>query len=194
TGNLSCKNDAPFVHAHVALSRETDNGIEVLGGHLVDGGVFASEPWLACADDLGPRRDRGAATGLSLWVGSSTPLGRGRDAMATEDAHDVVPAPAAAGAISWAQVAQASDARPAPRPQVARAAGPEPRVPVMDPTPLPERRRVTEEEFLEERIPERGDFIDHQQFGRCRVEGEDSNGSLLIKLPSGRRKAIRLDV
>ena len=47
--------------------------------------------------------------------------------------------------------------------------------------------------FLDEPIPQKGDFVDHRQFGLCRVEGEDEDGGLRIRLPSGVRKVIRLD-
>ena len=42
-------------------------------------------------------------------------------------------------------------------------------------------------------VPEKGDFIQHRQFGRCKVEGPTKNGGIRVKLPSGIRKTLRLD-
>ena len=61
------------------------------------------------------------------------------------------------------------------------------------PPPLPTKRRTSESEFFDEPIPERGEWVDHKVFGVCRVDGEDADGGLLIRLPSGVRKAIKLD-
>jgi hypothetical protein len=60
-------------------------------------------------------------------------------------------------------------------------------------TSVPERRRTTEEEFFAEPQPEKGDFIEHRQFGLCRIDREDEDGGLIIRLPSGVRKVIKLD-
>ena len=43
-------------------------------------------------------------------------------------------------------------------------------------------------------VPAKGDWIDHRQFGLCRVDGDDEDGGLRIRLPSGIRKVIKLDV
>jgi predicted DNA-binding protein with PD1-like motif len=69
-GNLSDKDGAPFLHLHVALSREREDQarrIEALGGHLVRGRVFALELTLECYDDLRLIRLQDDATGLGLW-------------------------------------------------------------------------------------------------------------------------------
>jgi len=58
--------------------------------------------------------------------------------------------------------------------------------------PLPSRKRKTEEEFFEELVPEIGDFVDHEVFGLCKVEGESQSGGLIIRLEDGSRKAIKL--
>ncbi len=39
----------------------------------------------------------------------------------------------------------------------------------------------------------KGDYVEHRQFGLCRVDGEDPDGALILRLPSGNRKHIRLD-
>ena len=65
TGNISIKDNSPFVHAHVTLADSTGRAY---GGHLVQGTiVFACE----CAIEVmeGPAFERGfdRETGLSLW-------------------------------------------------------------------------------------------------------------------------------
>lgn len=221
-GNLSFRDGAPFAHVHVTVSREVGDRIEVLGGHLVDGEVFACELRLEVFDDLLLDRAHDVVTGLALWTEEPLAPGRGRghgrasdrasdrglDRAPTGAAH-VTNASSAAGAaaedddddgapaISWASVAEAS-AAPPPEPRVERrraAPRPAPRVPDLSfvATPIPEKRRATADDILDEPIPERGDWVDHKVFGLCRVDGEDAEGSLIIRLPNGRRKPIRLD-
>ena len=63
-GNVSFKDGAPFVHAHVVLA---DQSGVVRAGHLLAGKVFAAEVHLI---ELGGRkieRKNDAMTGLSLW-------------------------------------------------------------------------------------------------------------------------------
>ena len=62
------------------------------------------------------------------------------------------------------------------------------------PPPLPTKRRMSETAYFDEPIPEKGEWVDHKVFGLCRVDGEDADGGLIIRLPSGVRKAIKLDV
>lgn len=201
-GNVSIKDDAPFVHLHATVSRETDNGIQVLGGHLTGGAAFSCELVLDTFDDIDLVRVRDHATGLSLWDGTQAgraapppgPVGR-----------PATPAPSGGGGVSWADVAAASQVPPQPPPKVIERRRPTtpppapkraretPDTPAFTPGPLPERRRPSEEEIFEEHYPEKGDWVDHKQFGLCRVDGEDSEGSLLIRLPSGVRKPIKLD-
>ncbi len=65
-GNISLKDDKPFVHAHVVLGDEKGN---VRGGHLLPGGtpIFACEVTIEEYD--GPVLERGIdkGTGLTLW-------------------------------------------------------------------------------------------------------------------------------
>jgi len=207
-GNVSFKDGAPFVHAHVTVSRETEHGIEVSGGHLIAGCVFACELFVECCDDLGLRRDRDDATGLALWSGLSLPVVGGFDEGTAQPAVRPPVERAESGSaraqvsrsVSWADAAAASQRReqapqgkPRDRPRAPPARQPAPARGFV-PDPLPERRRVTEEEFLAEPVPQRGDWVDHQTFGLCPVQGEDHEGGIIIRLPSGVRKAIKLDV
>lgn len=196
-GNISKKDGQPFVHLHAALSYEADEEIKTVGGHVIDGSVFACEFRILAHDDLELTRLPHEGTGLHLWEESAA---KKHEARREEQKN------------SWAQVAAASEwASKPPAPTVydsPRAGHSKPartkpsRPPVYIPEnleppppkdPLPEKRRVSEEEFFEEPIPQVGDFVDHRQFGLCRVDGEDEDGGLIIRLSSGARRTIKLD-
>ncbi len=66
-GNLSENEGDLHAHLHVTLSREGDNGIEVMGGHLAAGKVFACEFCITALDDVLLRRGEDRFTGLRLW-------------------------------------------------------------------------------------------------------------------------------
>jgi predicted DNA-binding protein with PD1-like motif len=63
-GNISMKNDEPFVHAHAVLADRDGN---TKAGHLLEGRVFAAEIHLT--ELLGEKisRKNDAVIGLSLW-------------------------------------------------------------------------------------------------------------------------------
>ena len=63
-GNISLKEDAPFVHAHAVLADQNGN---IKAGHLLEGIVFAAEIYVT--ELLGEKilRRKDALTGLSLW-------------------------------------------------------------------------------------------------------------------------------
>ncbi len=65
TGNVSIKDDKPFVHAHVILAEE---GGKTIGGHLFPGTIiFAGEAHIL--ELIGPplAREHDPVTGLMLW-------------------------------------------------------------------------------------------------------------------------------
>ncbi len=66
-GNISESEGELALHLHITLSRERDNGIEVVGGHLVSGEVFACEFTITALDDVMLRRGPDQSTGLNLW-------------------------------------------------------------------------------------------------------------------------------
>jgi predicted DNA-binding protein with PD1-like motif len=100
-------------------------------------------------------------------------------------------------AVSWQQAAALAQ-KPAPAPPKPgmgrRSVLTEAREPAPVPDPIPEKRKIDPDELLAEPIPEQGDYVEHQVFGLCRVEGEDAEGGIIIRLPSGVRKHINLDV
>ena len=63
-GNVSIKENEPFVHAHVVLSDTEGN---TKGGHLLEGKVFAAEIHLTELAGKKIERKNDPVTGLSLW-------------------------------------------------------------------------------------------------------------------------------
>lgn len=214
-GNVSLGDAGePEVRLEVTLRRDGPAGPALVGGELLEGEAFHLELVVECYDDLGLRREPDPDTGLELWHGMSSrvsaPRSRGVPAGeagpddewgGTEPPEASEPEPPADGPVSWGQVAQASTSprrtgsrekiKPGMgRPSVLKKA----REPAPVPDPIPEKPRVDIDELLDEPLPERGDWVQHQVFGLCRVEGEDSNGGVIIKLPTGVRKHINLEV
>ena len=66
-GNVSELDGDLTLHLHSTLSREGDNGIEVLGGHVISGEIFACEFSLTALDDVMLRRGQDRSTGLPIW-------------------------------------------------------------------------------------------------------------------------------
>ncbi|HUJ68567.1 MAG TPA: PPC domain-containing DNA-binding protein [Syntrophorhabdales bacterium] len=66
TGNVSLRDNAPFVHAHVTLG---DSEGRAYGGHLAPGTViFACECMVEALDGPALSRQLDQATGLFLWA------------------------------------------------------------------------------------------------------------------------------
>lgn len=207
-GNVSIRLGPIDLQLSAALSRQRGDVIEVVGGNLVAASALGLELAIDTYEDVRLERAEDAASGLLLWKGEVLP---GVTAHRAEDAREArprravstaaeapaappppppppppprasapepepEPAPSAAAGISWADVAAAS-------------AAPEPTTPVSD----KERRMKKAAAILDEPYPEKGDWVDHRQFGLCKVEGEDTEGGVRIRLPSGVRKVIRLD-
>jgi predicted DNA-binding protein with PD1-like motif len=66
-GNVSEKQGELACHLHATLARDTDNGIQVIGGHVITARIFACEFTIATCDDLILRRSMDDTTGLPLW-------------------------------------------------------------------------------------------------------------------------------
>lgn len=68
-GNVSIRDESPFIHAHAALS---DSDFNMIGGHLLGGMIFAAELYMhdlssGKVEDLVRIPDE--QTGLHLWKG-----------------------------------------------------------------------------------------------------------------------------
>lgn len=199
TGDVASKEGRMHLDASVVLARHADHGMVTLGGHLLDAEAEGLTVMLDCLDDLGLRRETERPSGLDGWrsnaaekrIGSAEPRreaprtvasvieDRGRPV--TTEAPKTVPS-------AWAAVAAASST-------VAQAGGrgaPAPTLPVVAPVldPIADDRGG---KGANEPVPVAGDWVDHRQFGLCRVDRATPEGELLIKLESGRRKEIRLD-
>lgn len=66
-GHVAEKGGALDLQGQISVSRESDNGVEVLGGHLISAQVLACEFVIEAWDDLLLRRAVDSATGLVVW-------------------------------------------------------------------------------------------------------------------------------
>jgi hypothetical protein len=159
----------------VALSRARDNGIELIGGRLVAGRVFACEFVIEVFDDVVVPATLDAATGLLLWAPSSLP--------ATPQV--AVRAPVAAVA---AVAAPAPEPEPEPEPDEPAPAFEAPARTSWSEVVAASERRVEQAAVVDEEVEEEaplatqaqvevrpGDFIDHPKFGRVQVERVDGD-------------------
>jgi predicted DNA-binding protein with PD1-like motif len=185
SGNLSEREGKAFVHANISLSRERDNGIELIGGHLVSGRVFAVEFVFDVFDDLLLRRVPDPQTGLALWsevVRLDEPEGPEGTEEPEETAAPALPFEAPAR-TSWSDVVAASAASAASPASEDKA-----RAPVAVSEPLPEVSAV-------EVHVAPGDWIDHPKFGRCQVERVEGDYEFVsARLRNQRLIRLSLDV
>lgn len=253
TGNLASRDDQPFVHLHVTLSRETDNGIQLLGGHLERGRVFALEFHVEAFDDVALVRERDSATGLHLFVEDTRgavagprptptaapvsdpiverarerarapmPVEAERPRTAPEPSRPPEPArapapvraaeptrapepvrvapPTSASGVTWAMAASASEEAQLARPSSARVARParaeaDVKAPAHRPPPIEDPLATDAHSILfDEPIPEVGEYLDHRQFGICKIESMEDDGGVMLRMPDKRKKLIKLDV
>lgn len=162
-GTLSMRDGEVGIRLHVTLSRPAKDG--VVGGVLTRGESLGVDLVVVCYEDLGAP----AVRGTSAWV----------DEEEDEDPNGST----GAAVVSWADVAAVSAA-----PEVAPVRGSRASSPDVATTP-----RAAWESEVAELIPGKGDFIQHRQFGLCKVERDSKGGGIVIKLPSGVRKTLRLD-
>ncbi|MEM9194966.1 MAG: hypothetical protein AAGF12_37660 [Myxococcota bacterium] len=197
-GNLTLNEVGPGTRLRVLVEAEG----ELRAGWLVDAAPIHLELHVVAFDDI--LLQRGATGG---W---ETLRPERRESGGADQAPTVAvprPAPSSAspsGPVGWGDLAAAT-AEPEPPPKPAPRREPKKKtrrtkasppaasaIPAFKPPPLPEKRRQ-KEAFLDEPQPEAGDYVDHQIFGKCRVDGEGPDGGLIIRLKSGVRKTIRLD-
>jgi predicted DNA-binding protein with PD1-like motif len=214
TGTIGEREGAPSVHAWVSLSRERDNGIELIGGRLVAGRVFACEFVIDAFDDLPLARAIEPASGLHLWepharaamapaVEARTPVVQTPAVQAPVVAAPVVQAPAIAAPeapaaevkaqevrfdaparTSWSDVVAASERRAEAQMPVAVAVPDETDEEPMLPPPTDDAINVRP-----------GDFIDHPKFGRVAVERVDGDMEFVTaRLRNQRLIRLSLDV
>lgn len=175
SGTVGDREGRPSVQAWVSLSRERDNGVELLGGRLVAGRVFACEFVLDAFDDLRLGRALDPSTGLTLWEPSAAPPA---DAAAASTPAPTFDAPAR---TSWTEVMAASERRD----EAAR-----------EPQPLriQEAPPVYDAPAVEVQV-RAGDVIEHPKFGRVQVERVDGDQEFVTaRLRNQRLIRLSLDV
>lgn len=130
-----------------------------------------------------------------------------------ERAKASVPVAAAAPTDGWAQAAalsaaaQSAPVAPAPAPVSDPIADLERRKErvrkkkkqMKSSVPLPEKKPIPKasdrrSSFVDQPLPEVGDYVDHKQFGICEVKSIDDEGALVIRTKQGRRRRLVLDV
>lgn len=177
TGNVSFKDGSPFAHLHTTVSRETDNGIQVLGGHVVRGLVFACEFMVECCDDLALQRRYDAVTGLHLWTPELGSVSMsGMPSPRTNPSRPSEPTPMAPSASSGYPSNLPSSAGRATRP-----------------TPPPPYAAQVPPDSWGDEDPQIGDWLEHSQYGLCQIEHIASDGAWTVRLASGAFKTLRLD-
>jgi predicted DNA-binding protein with PD1-like motif len=188
------------VYDDVRLERDEDvaTGLSLFKGSSVPG-VLARGEGGGAAASWGARRAPRPISPLPPTTCGTAPGATVRGEVQEDGTGPASGSGPLAGPITWADVVAASEraasALPAARPPRV-AAGPTaaPSPPHLPP-PIPSRDPGQKADpCLEEPLPQKGDFVDHRQFGICRVEGEDEDGGLRIRLPSGVRKVIKLHV
>jgi predicted DNA-binding protein with PD1-like motif len=112
-----------------------------------------------------------------------------------EAADDAAQAPSATSgaALGWADVARASSMAEASKPPSAVVVERKSPSALVATVPIFDKPKERADADGEEPIPKKGDWVDHRQFGLCRVDGENVDGGLLIRLPSGMRKVVHLE-
>lgn len=209
TGNVSERDGNLALHAHATLMRDRDNGVELVGGHVVAARVFALEFVLETFDDLILRRAADPATGLTLWrealeLPGPTPAAA---AVARAEADTQVPVARDMPAPT-ARFAPPTEVDEAPHPRFEGA--PPPRVSTAQSSAVsPSWRQVAAasetataaaraaaavEEDTDEGLTA-GDLLVHPTFGKCEVQRiEGAYEFAHVRLRNGRLVRLSLDV
>jgi hypothetical protein len=70
-----------------------------------------------------------------------------------------------------------------------------PRAPAHRPPPIADAAATDAHAVLfDEPIPEVGEYLDHRQFGICKIEQMNDDGGVMLRMPDKRKKLIKLDV
>jgi predicted DNA-binding protein with PD1-like motif len=197
-GHLSTREGSPDLYLHAAVARDTGNGVEVIGGRLIEAQVIAVELTLLLHDDLALERSP-EATGIPTWrTGSSAP------AAAPRPSAPVSPTPVAESVrprrITSAERAESAASAPAPA-VVVRRGSPSPEVATkpaslaeaaqqLQAMPAKHERAVDESVTPEVSI---GDVLEHPSFGDAQVVGLHDDRCDIKLVRSGSVRTIMLD-
>lgn len=190
-GNVSMRLGEPYVELRAALSREGDAGLVTLGGQLVVAAALNVELVLDVFEDVRLERDVSEHSELPVWKGEHS-----RGVLAR-------PIDAARGRASSAGPSSAGPSIAAPSSKRREAPSFEEEEPALpEPSKSPAAldwaavARASSGDTLsdgDEPHPKKGDWIEHRQFGLCRIDNESVDGGLLIRMPSGTRKVVHLE-
>jgi predicted DNA-binding protein with PD1-like motif len=189
TGHLSAGEKEVDVHLHAAIARDTDNGLQVLGGRLLDANAVAVELTVAVHDDLALARVTEKDSGLLTWR-SAAPVREerkpAREARESRESREVTAPPP-------------PPPRPASTPPPAQPAGAKPTLAEvakqLEAMPARRERETTARDDEEDAAIEKGDVLLHPTWGEAEVIREEDPGLYVIRLArSGAFKTIRVDI
>jgi predicted DNA-binding protein with PD1-like motif len=183
-GNVGVAQGNVSVELRVVLGRETDAGLETVGGELVRARVVGLEGSMVVLEGTVVPRATDKASGVSLFtdgaVVSAAPPRATEAAPPAPSAHvpparpstPAVPAPAP----SWSDAVAASAAPPPPaRP------------------PVTTRPSSADDDSDEGPYPQAGDMAEHFAFGTCEVLKSDGD-RLHVRMKDGRIREIALEM
>jgi len=179
-GFVGVVDGAPSCSLRAVLARETDRGLETIGGEILSARTVALEILVTAFDDLALGRALDEAAGVWL-LGASTDAARSRHAPARAGASPALP--------GWSAALEASadaDRTPAPVPRGPSAAQAQSK-------PMPARPARPGID-LDAPVPEAGDLVDHFAFGRCDVLKSDGDRLHLKIHKDGRIREIALEM
>lgn len=200
-GTLASTEGVLRLDMHVLVSKETELGPVVVGGHLAEGEAVSVDVVIHAFDDLGVRRERDERSGLVVMIGQPARDGgrhaepARREPAREPDRRGVVTSqsspglPALPTPSGWAAAAAASASAASATGRTTLSSTSVASLDVDDPLGAPSRK-VEQVEYE----PAVGEYIDHRQFGLCRVDKVGPDGELMIRLETGRRKEIRIDI
>lgn len=194
-GHLSTREGSPDLYLHAAVARDTGNGVEVIGGRLLEAQVIAVELTLLLHDDLSLERSP-EATGIPTWrSGSPAPGAAARPPAAVAEA-------ARPRRITTAERTETAPPAPTPPVVVARRPTAAPAEPAGRPAPLPEAAQqlhampAKQERAVDENVtPEvaLGDVLEHPTFGDSHVVGLHDDRCDIKLVRNGSVRTIMLD-
>ena len=196
TGNVSDRDNKPFVHAHVTVSRERDNGIEVLGGHLLAARVFAFEFVLEVMDDLVLKRTADQTTGLHLWSEaiSFEPDAEAARQLPAWNEGNTTPAKSSTSTLTSPSTTTTPSTSTSTTPSTSTSTPSKPNdawarvIAVSSAQPAPAAAEA------DTRVRP-GDLIDHPKFQRCVVERVEGDYEFVqVRLSNRRLVRLSLDV
>lgn len=181
-GNVAQLEGNACVRLFTTLARETEAGLQLVGGELLWGRVFTLEIHLTTFEDAGLARVADERTGQLALVRSTA-------AAATETRHQPPPtqdAPPAPAPLPPVRTTARADATLPSIVEMARAA-----VSGDPPQPLaPPRREKPKDDS--DAFPEVGDMATHFHFGECKIISSDGDKIRLQQLKDLRVREVAL--